>query len=336
MNFSVGASFNAMVKTWPFIVFRILIYFGVAVAYMTSIGMGAGLGYVLTLGAEEPGAGAGIGGLVGFGVAAGVLYWLREYILYLVKAGHIAVLGHVLDQTEIPEGQAQITFARQEVTKQFAESSSLFLLDQLIKGILRAFTRTVLTIGSVIPIPALQTLLRFGLKIVEVSLSYVDEIILSHIMRTKAENPWSAGRDALILYAQNYKTMVKNAVFLTVILYGLTFVLFLLILGPAGLLAAVMPGGAAWLTIFIAIAFAWAVKAAVLEPFAIACLMQVYFKEIEGQTPNPEWEAKLDQASDKFRELKDKALAYVAPAKSESPATPENADVPPVQSQPGS
>jgi hypothetical protein len=44
-----------------------------------------------------------------------------------------------------------------------------------------------------------------------------------------------------------------------------------------------------------------------MEPFAIAALMQVFFKRIEGQQPDPEWDAKLAGASDKFRELADKA-----------------------------
>jgi hypothetical protein len=39
--------------------------------------------------------------------------------------------------------------------------------------------------------------------------------------------------------------------------------------------------------------------------------MQVYFKEIEGQTPNPEWTARLEHASSKFRDLAQKASDWV-------------------------
>ena len=46
----------------------------------------------------------------------------------------------------------------------------------------------------------------------------------------------------------------------------------------------------------------------VLNFFAIASLMQVYFETIEGQVPNPEWDNRLAEASSKFRELRDKAL----------------------------
>ena len=48
-------------------------------------------------------------------------------------------------------------------------------------------------------------------------------------------------------------------------------------------------------------------KAALVDPLAMAALMQVFFKVTEGQTPDPQWSAKLEGMSDKFKELKDKA-----------------------------
>ncbi len=70
-----------------------------------------------------------------------------------------------------------------------------------------------------------------------------------------------------------------------------------------------------------ALLFAWAAKAALIEPFAIACMLQVFFKVTEGQTPNPEWEAKLTSVSDKFRTMGEKAAAWVGvkPTKAETP-----------------
>jgi hypothetical protein len=44
----------------------------------------------------------------------------------------------------------------------------------------------------------------------------------------------------------------------------------------------------------------------------MTALMQVFFKVTEGQEPNPEWEAKLEKGSKKFREMKDKAVAWGA------------------------
>jgi hypothetical protein len=70
-----------------------------------------------------------------------------------------------------------------------------------------------------------------------------------------------------------------------------------------------------------AFVFAWALKAAILEPVAIASLMQVYFKTIEGQTPNPEWEARLDSVSKRFKELGAKAAGWIGGRPAGRPGT---------------
>jgi hypothetical protein len=252
------------------------------------------------------------GGLVGFGIASVILYLIREYLLYIVKAGHIAVLVEVLHGQEIPTGQGQIGYAREKVQERFKESSLLFGLDQLIKGILRTFNRTFLTIATILPIPGLRGVVSVLNTIVNLSLTYLDEVILAYLMHTKAENPWAAGRTALVLYAQNYKAFLKNAVWLALFIWGMTFVVFLLILGPAALLVGLFPGTAGPLTLIIAVVFAWGIKQAVIEPIGMTALMQVFFKVTAGQTAQPEWEAKLESLSAKFGEMKSKAQGWPA------------------------
>jgi hypothetical protein len=46
--------------------------------------------------------------------------------------------------------------------------------------------------------------------------------------------------------------------------------------------------------------------------------MQVYFKTIEGQRPDPEWEARLEQMSGKFRQLKARALGEAKPTSADA------------------
>src|SRR5690606_41194381 len=96
-------------------------------------------------------------------------------------------------------------------------------------------------------------------------------------------NPWASAQTALVLYAQNYKVMLKNAAWLTLLTYGLAFLVFLVMLAPAALVVYLIPGGCSAGGFVFALVFAWAVKPALLEPFAIACLMQVYFLTIDGQ-----------------------------------------------------
>lgn len=312
-DFSAGRSLAAMARTWPFIVLRMAVFFAITFAYLVVVGAGTGVGWgVGALGdADFQSSAAFWGGFAGFGLASGILYLAREYILYLVKAGHIAVLAEILSDNPIPAGKTQIAYATETVKTRFVEANLLFVLDQLIKGVLRIITGAINTLAVVLPVPGLDTLARIASAVIRLSITYVDEIILAHNIRARSANPWESSKEELILYAQNAGTMVKNAVWLTVFIYALAFALFLVMLAPAAALVVLVPGGGSGFTFVVAILFAWSLKAALLEPFAIASLMQVYFKVTEGQTPDPEWEARLDAASDKFRELKERAARWV-------------------------
>jgi hypothetical protein len=313
-DFSFGRAVGMVMKTMPFVVLRLVVYVGIGIAYIAATGVGAVVGYgfgrAFSTAAEG---GAFWGGLIGFGIVSAVLYLAREYLLYLVKAAHIAVLVELYDDRNVPTGQSQLAFGADFVKNHFAASSVLFGVDQLIKGVLAAFFRTINFFTAFLPVPALQSLIRLAEAVVRMSLTYVDEIILAYLIRTRTTNPWGTARDGLILYAQNYKHFLKNAVWLSIFLWLMTVAIFIVLLVPAGAMVALMPGRFALWTFAIALVFAVGIKIAVLEPVAIAALMQVYFKTIEGQRPNPEWEAKLDAASRKFRQLADRAAGWAAP-----------------------
>lgn len=310
MDFKIGEIISLMAKTLPFLIFRFLIYFGITLAYVLITGIGAGIGYGIgTIGGEAE-AGGLWGGMAGFAVAGAIMYFIREYLLYLVKAGHIAVLVELMEGRELPGGRGQIDYAQSIVRERFAESSVLFGVDQLIKGILKAFNRAFFTIANFLPIPGIQGLVKFINTIVNLSLTYLDEVILAYNIKMKADNPWAGSRTALVLYAQNYKSFLKNAFWLAFIIWGLTFLVFLLILAPVAGLVSLFPGAAGPLALIIAVVFAWGIKQAVIEPIGMTALMQVFFKVTEGQQPNPEWEGKLDKVSKKFARLKEKAADW--------------------------
>lgn len=310
-DFSFLKACGFMIRTAPFILFRILIYFGMALAYVLFTGMGAGIGYGIgAFGTDDfQGNAAIIGGLVGFGLTATGIYLLREYILYVVKAGHIAVLVELIDGKPLPQGRGQISHASAIVKERFVETNVLFVLDQLIRGVIATITGLIRGITGFLPIPGLRALVNFLHAFLKIAAGFIDEVILGYLIRVHSNNPWQSAREALVLYGQNYKTMLKNAAFLTIIIYAVSVLIFLLILTPAAALAYILPNGWSAGGVVFAIIFAWAFKAALLEPLAIACMMQVYFKTIEGQTPDPEWDARLSSLSKKFQTIKDKALA---------------------------
>ncbi|MER8654045.1 hypothetical protein [Mesorhizobium sp. M0847] len=322
-DFEIGRSVSIMIRTWPFIALRMIVYFGITLAYIVATGSGASVGYGvghISTDPDGPLSFALWGGIVGIGVVSIALYWIREYILYVVKAGHIAVMVHLIDGREIPNGQDQIAYAKGVVKERFAEANILFVVDQLVKGAIRAITGLIGGIAAFLPIPGLGGLVAFINMVIRLSLTYVDEIILGYNIRINSSSPFETARQGVVLYAQNGKTMVKNAVWLAVIMWGVSFVIFLLMLAPAAAIMWFIPGQLGGWAFVLAILLAWAFKAAFIEPFAIACLMQVYFKTIEGQVPNAEWDQRLAEGSSKFRELRDKALASFGGSRWTQPA----------------
>lgn len=305
-DFSIGSALAMMARTLPFILLRVAVYFGMALGYVLVTGTGAGIGYGIG-GFGDDGFRASStlwGGLAGFGLFGAIMYWAREYVLYIVKAGHIAVLVELIDGQPMPQGRSQIAHAATVVRQRFAQASVLFAIDQLVRGVIGAITGVVRGVLTLLPIPGARQVSGLLHAFLRVAVGLIDEVILAHAIRSRATDPWASAREALVLYGQNYRPVLKNAAWLAVIVYGLSFVVFLVMLAPAALVVYLMPGAWAAGGFVFALLFAWAVKAALLEPFAVACMMQVYFRAIEGQSPDPEWDARLEQMSGHFRKLK--------------------------------
>lgn len=241
-DFSVGRSVAIMFRTWPFILFRMIVYFAMTLAYVAATGTGAGIGWgvghIFADGGPE--GTAFYGGIAGFALVSIAVYWIREYILYVLKAGHTAVMMHLMDGRDVPGGQGQIAYAKAVVRQRFADANILFVVDQLVKGAIRAVTGVLAGIAAFLP--GLDGLLRFANTVIRISLTYVDEIILGYNIRIDSSSPVETARQGVVLYAQNGTKMLKSAVWLALNLWGVTFVIFLLMLAPAGAVVYLMPG----------------------------------------------------------------------------------------------
>lgn len=332
-DFRLGQAFGLMLRTLPFILLRCAVYFGVALAFVLVTGIGAGIGWGIgALGTDEFQASAAAwGGLLGFAITGIVARMLRRYILYMVKAAHIAVLVEMLDGKPLPNGRGQLAHGAAVVKERFGQATVLFGLDLLIKGVIRAITRIVRGLLSIIP--GSKNMMGVVNAFLQVSVGLVDEVILAHAIRTRSTNPWASAQTALVLYGQNARPMLKNAAWLTAFGYGFSLLVFILALAPAAAMSWWLPGTMSAMAVLFALVFAWAIKAALVEPLTLTCLLQVYFKVTEGQVPNPEWEQRLEGASDKFRQIKDKALAHAAPANAGAVHRPEAVSVPDATSQ---
>lgn len=327
-DFSVGQALGLMWRTAPFVMFRAVVYFGIALALILVTGTGAGVGYGLgALGDEDFRAqSTAWGAFGGFGLTAGIVFFFRDWLLYIVKAGHIAVMVELMQGREIPGGRAQIDHARRVVAQRFGTANVLFGLDQLIRGVVAAITGIVQGLLSILPVPGLDRVMGVLRAYLRLAVGLMDEVILAHLIARKVENPWQGAQQALVLYGQNARPMLVNAAWLTAIVWGLSIMVFLLMLAPAAALMWAMPGQLSAGGFVFAVVLAWAVKAALIEPFALACMMQVFFRLTEGQTPDPVWEERLARASDKFKQIGKRAMSWAggsAPRSGQAVTQPE-------------
>ncbi len=320
-DFSIGRALAATLQSWPYLLARLVVAAATSTIYLTLMGTGAGIGYSISQISTEPGTsgvGAIVGGVAGFGVAWFLFRLFAEYILYVVKAGHVAVLLHLLEGKSVPGARDQIAYGSAVVRARFAEASTLFVLDQLIKAVLHTISSLTRGVASMAPIPGLSGLVAFANQIVSLSLTYADEVVLAYNIRSGVNDPWETSRRGLVLYAQNGRNILKNAFWLAIVIWGIAILFFALTVLPAAAAVYWEPSQSTAISFAAAMALAWVFITTCVEPFAIACLMQVYFKVTDGQSPDPEWKARLHSASGKFRELLEKAAKWVPTPKGAS------------------
>lgn len=305
LDFSISKSAHLVLKTFPFLLLRAAVYFGIAAAYVVVTTGAAGIGFGIGALAGQTGrtAGAFWGAIGGFAFMTFILWWLREYILYLVKAGHVAALVQFYDERTPPAGHSQIGYAVNVVQQRFIGVSSLLALDRLVQGVVKSLV-TLADFPALI-LPAAPNALRSAINTaLQAAAGFVDEVILAYNIRVRASDPWDGAKNGLILYSQNHDKLIKNALLLAGAAYGMAFLVFLIALAPAAAFAYASPGGSSLIAILLAIVFAWSVKQAFIEPFVVASMIQLYFETIDGEKPNASWDTRLTEISPDFRELK--------------------------------
>src|SRR6185295_869770 len=251
-------------------------------------------------------------------LAVGGSLWrfVVRYMLYLIKLGHIAVLTELVTNGSIANGtMGMFEYGKRVVTERFGEVNAMFALDLLISGIVGAFNRTLDWFASLLPVPGLDSVTGVVKAVLRASTTYIDETILSYNLARGDENVFRSSKDGLIYYAQNAKEVLKTGAWVVVLDKVLSALIWLVMLAPAFGLAYFIPtaGGFVLVTAFvIAIALAADVRAAFLKPLFLTMVMIKFHTQVRNQPINETWDARLEQASARFRELKDKAAAWVA------------------------
>ena len=155
---------------------------------------------------------------VGLGLYGYLWRTLVRYFLYLLKAGHIAVLTELITRGSIGAGQeGMFEYGKRVVTSRFGQVNVMFALDLLVHGVVRAFNRTLNWIAGLLPIPGLQSVVGVVNAIVYSATTFIDETIFSYALARGDSDNFRSSRDGLIYYAQNAKEVLKTGVWIVIL-----------------------------------------------------------------------------------------------------------------------
>lgn len=315
----LGEAISLVMKTLPIVWVRLGSYLLLGLALGIYAAIFGGIGYLLSqLWAPL--------GVVLFVAAIGGAFWIVQlagkYWFHLLRAAHTAVLTEFITTGKGPT-TGQLEYGRQQVMSRFTDTSILFGVGLLVDGVVKFVVRTFTRIASILPVPGMDSLGKFLQRVAALSTTYVDEAILSRAYQHREQNVWAVAKEGVVLYAQSWKPILANAVVLALLSYA-EFVIFLIILGlPAVAIGAAVPSLGPALGV-AALIGAWMLKLALSDAVSLAATLLAYHRATEGVEPNAEWVAKLEGASDKFRELGRKAAAGFGGGKraaDEQPAT---------------
>lgn len=292
-------------KTMPFVWGRfgmqlalnlgIIIYFAVVIFLLMSLADGEGIIAVVI-------------GFIALVVGLKIYSFGCEYIGYMIKAAHVAVIGELSLNGQIPEGVKMTDYGKQKVKERFLTANAFFAIDKLMSSAVQQIQNMISKVGSIFEkIEIVQTIISIINIFVGIVLGYVDEAVLARVFQKKEDGAWKASCDGVVLYFQNWKEILKNALGITlgiVAFYavgmGILYGLIALISGGAGDL---------WAIFFIIVAFFVidVIKVAFVDSYVTISVVNKYLPLTINQQPALDIYEKAQGWSKKFKEMCNKA-----------------------------
>lgn len=243
-------------------------------------------------------------------IFAGLLGLANNYVGYMIKAGHVAVVAHAVTTGEIPEDQ--FAFGKQMITERFATSNVYFVVDKLVSGAVRQLQKVVGQVGGLLEaIPGMEKITNLLQSFIRIALGYVDECCLGYCFVNKEKSAFQASCDGVVIYFQNAKKLLKDAAIITLVVSLVTFVAWFV---PFLILALIFKA-LEWnliIAAIIALCLGVTIKSAFVDTFVMVKMMVTYMEVAPGTEISFDLYSKLCGLSSKFKELFNKAQGSVA------------------------
>ena len=303
----LATALRLLVKTLPYALARwgVLLAAAVACAVWIAIGVAG----AVWLGAHVAMT-FGVCWFLGALLAGGWIWGaVLRYAFHMIACGHVAVLTELITQGRVGNGnEGQFAYGRRIVMARFGEVAALFGLGELVRAVLKAFHNTLDTLGEWLPTPGVGTVVGLVNAILSAATRYLDKVVLSYDLARGGDDPWRNVRDGLVYYCQNAKPILETSIWMLILERGLSILLWLLLLIPAGLSTMWLPEAlrenGALVTIVVAALLASTLRAAFIKPLFLVCMMIRFHALVQDQPINASWVGYLDGLSDKFRQIR--------------------------------
>jgi len=290
-------------KTMPFVWLKLLLG-------LITVAVSAGL-FALSVGLMWLLDGIGWPFLFAFWMIAtvGVHFVIVRYVGYLVRAGHVAVVAEAVVTGSIPDNQ--VIYGKDMVKERFAAANAFFALSKLIDRSVKQIQRSFDRVGGFFfgAIPGAKLVMSFVKLFIAISLKYIDECCLGWVFHNKNQGSFKSALDGVVIYAQNWKALLKSAlktsvmvIFVTIVL---TVLLFFLVYWLMRLIGTTGFGDSFWwlAAFFLALFSAIAFKRAFIDSYMMVRMVTTYMQVAPETEVTVDLYEKFSLVSSGFREL---------------------------------
>lgn len=234
-------------------------------------------------------------------LVGGVFGFAQHYIGYMIKAGHVAMVTTAVTTGSLPENQLEA--AKNMVKERFVSANVYFVVDRLVSGAVSQLQRGLQKIEDLLgKIPGVAIIVSFAQMFVHIALNYIDECCLGYTFLHREQSACKSAADGVVIYFQNWKTLLKNAAVTTLIVMGVSLLawllLFLIFTGIFSVL------GIHWIfALILAIMIAAIIKSAFVDSYMMVKMMVSYMQVAPSTEITFDLYDKLCKLSGKFRNL---------------------------------
>lgn len=262
--------------------------------------------------------------------AVGVVrFVLMHYFGYLIKVGHVAVIIQAITTERIPDNQVE--YGKQIVTKRFVTSNIYFAVDKLVSGAVKQIQHVVEKAGNALDfIPGMDAVVGLAKFFIDISLGYIDECCLGYTFYKKEQSTFKSAADGVVIYAQNWKKLLKDAAKTMVMVVVALIVIVLIAFIALGLLFRLLHWSG-FVAFVIACFIAWAIKFSFIDSYILVKMMVSYMEVAPTTQITFDLYGKLSGMSASFKELYHKGeqeQPSVQPACAKVNNVPEQKDAP--------